>query len=110
MIKRTKSQAKAKETKEQLPNLLANVPAEHAFLCHDGKVFTDMKELTEGLAAMSDETFSYHANPEKNDFANWVRDIIKDEKLARDLMNSSDREQAAKRVAERVDYLKTKLV
>jgi hypothetical protein len=60
MAKKAKSQAKMKETKEQVTNLLAKVPVEHGFLCHDGKVLTDMKELAEGLAAMSGETFGYH--------------------------------------------------
>jgi hypothetical protein len=59
MARNAKSQAK--EPKEQVTNLLTKVPAEHAFLCHDGKVFTDMKELAEGLVAMSDENFGYHA-------------------------------------------------
>ncbi len=96
-------------SKEQAEKFLGKVPEEHVFWCRDGRVIRDMPELGEALASMSDETFVSHSNTEKNDFANWVRDIIKDEKLARDLMNSSDREQAAKRVAERVDYLKTKL-
>ncbi len=106
MAKKVKPQ---EMSKEQAVKLLSKVPEEHAFWCHDGSIFRDIKELAEGLVTMSDEVFAYHANPEKNDFSNWVRDVIKDEKLARDLMNSSDREQAAKRVAERVDYLKTKL-
>jgi hypothetical protein len=58
---------------------------------------------------MSDETFAFHVNTEKNDFANWVRGIIGDEKLTRDLTKSQNRTQAAKKVAERVDFLKAKL-
>ena len=99
----------SKTVKLDAAKILARVPEEYVFWCQDGRIFRDMLELGEAFANMSDETFVFHSNSEKNDFANWVRDIIKDEKLARDLMNSSDREQAAKRVAERVDYLKTKL-
>jgi hypothetical protein len=71
-------------------HLLAKVPVEYAFLCHDGKVFTN-------LVVMSDETFGYHSNPEKNDFSNWVRDVIKDKKLARDFQKSASPDQAAKK-------------
>ena len=100
----------SKTVKLDAAKLLARVPEEYVFWCQDGHVLRDINELGEALASMSDEIFVSHSNTEKNDFANWVRDIIKDEKLARDLMNSSDREQAAKRVAERVDYLRTKRV
>jgi len=41
-----------------------------------------MKELETALNTMTDETYSFHANTEKNDFTNWVQDVIKDEKLA----------------------------
>jgi len=90
--------------------LLARVPEEYVFWCQDGHVLRDINELGEALASMSDETFAFHSNAEKNDFANWVRDIIGDEKLARDLTKSHNRTQAAKKVVERVDFLKAKLV
>ena len=47
----------------------------------------------------TDETYVFHANTEKNDFTNWVRDIINDERLAKDLQQAANRAQAAKLVA-----------
>jgi glucose-1-phosphate adenylyltransferase len=91
--------------KEQAENFLGKVPEEYAFWCYDGSIFRDMKELAEGLVAMSDEVFAYHANPEKNDFSNWVRDVIKDEKLVDDLAQATSKVQAAGCVAKRVTYL-----
>lgn len=89
--------------------LLSKVPEEYVFWCRDGQMFRDMSELGEALPSMSDETFVFHSNGEKNDFANWVRDIIGDGKLARDLVRAQNRIQAAKKVAERIDFLKAKL-
>ena len=89
--------------------LLSKVPEEHVFWCRDGRVFQDMSQLGEALPGMSDETFVFHSNGEKNDFANWVRDVIGDGKLARDLARSQDWTQAAKKVAERIEFLKAKL-
>jgi len=109
MAKRAKSQTKAKDTKQQLANLLAKSPAEQVFLCHDGKVFVDMQELAEGLAAMSNETFAYHANSEKNDFSNWLRDVIKDEKLASDLAKATTRLEATSFVTSRLAFLQSGL-
>lgn len=89
--------------------LLSKVPEEHVFWCRDGQVFRNMSELAQALASMNDETFVFHSNAERNDFANWVRDIIGDGKLARDLVRSHNLTQTAKVVAERVNFLKAKL-
>ena len=89
--------------------LLANVPEEHAFRFHDGHVLRNMRELGNALKTMNKDTFAFHSNAEKSDFGTWVRDVIGDKKLARDLDGSSDRTQAAKSVAERVAFLTRKL-
>jgi hypothetical protein len=68
-----------------------------------------MKELCEGLESMSDETFVFHVNADKNDFSNWVRDVITDEKLARDLSKTRNRSQAVQRVVARVRSLSARL-
>ncbi len=91
--------------KQDAEKMLANVVEEYVFWCCDGRVLRSMQELKEALKTMTDETFAYHANAEKNDFANWVRDIIKDEKLAEDLRKLLNRKTAATRVAARVGFL-----
>jgi hypothetical protein len=68
-----------------------------------------MKELGDALNTMADETYAFHAKTEKNDFANWVRDIIKDERLADDLQKAPNQAQAAKLVASRTSILSKRL-
>jgi len=102
MAKKVKSQAKLKEPADKF---LAKVPADSVFWCRDGSIFGSMKELAEGLVVISDETFTYHSNSEKQDFSNWVRDVIKDERLASELATATDRLQAAEYVAARVTFL-----
>lgn len=84
---------------------LADVPAEYVFRCCDTCVFKNMQELGDGLANMAEETYAYHANTEKNDFSRWVRDIIKDEKLATGLWNAKSKSEAASVVASRITSL-----
>jgi hypothetical protein len=96
-----KVKIKAKE-KGQLDKLLVKVPAEYVFYCRDGSVYADLRELAEGLEAMSDETFAYHSNLEKQDFGNWVRDIVGDEELANDLARATNRVQAAEYLVARI--------
>jgi hypothetical protein len=102
MAKKVKLQTKANKQKGRL---LKKAPAECVFWCHDGSIFTDVNELAEGLAAMSDETFAYHSNLEKHDFSNWIRDVIVDEQLADDLAWATSRLQAAEYVAARLNEL-----
>lgn len=95
--------AKAKSTTRE--KKLARVPEQYIFYCCDGSVYRDMAELAVGLAAMTDEAFAYHCNSEKQDFANWVRDIIEDIELANDLAMARRRSQAADCVADRLVFL-----
>ena len=95
--------------KEDAERLLGDVPQEKAFWCCDDRTLRNVKELGEALTSMADETFARHSNSEKSDFSNWVNDVVGDAKLARDLAKSSNKVLAAKRVAERVDFLSAKL-
>lgn len=89
--------------------LLAKVPEEHVFYLHDGRILRGVGELGEALKNMSDKTFVYHSNANKQDFSNWVKDIIGDERLARDLGKAPNRNQAAECVADRLSFLNSKL-
>jgi len=95
--------------RQEAERLLGNVPEEYVFWCCDGRILRNMQELGEALTTMNDEAFAYHSNSEKSDFSNWVRDIIRDEKLARDIGKSQNRGEAAKAVAERIAFLSSKL-
>ena len=90
--------------------MLGDVLEDHAFRCQDGSVLRNMKELRDALARMADHTFAHHSNAERSDFANWVRDVIGDKKLATELGKSLDRRKAAERVSDRVAFLSGKLL
>ena len=88
---------------------LLKASAELAFYCNDGRLFYDLKELAEGLMAINEATFYHHVREGNNDFSNWVRDVIGDEKLSRDLLKSTTQAQAAKSIDDRVAWLKSKI-
>lgn len=79
------------------------------FWCRDGKAFKNLYELREGLRNMSDETYIFHANAHRNDFSNWVRDVVKDNKLADDLRRANNRDEASKIVDNRIKQLERKI-
>jgi len=95
-------------TKSVAEKRLSDVPADMRFWCHDGRYLNNLVELESALGQMTEDTFRYHSNETKSDFANWVRDVIGDEKLARDLQKSMSRAQAVKSTADRVSWLKSK--
>jgi len=109
LVEEVSEMSKVKVTKQDAEKLLANVPEEQVFWCCDGRIFRNMRDLADGLENMSDETFAYHLNCDKSDFSNWLRDVIGDEKLARDLENPLTRQEAAERVNDRVTFLNMKL-
>ena len=96
-------------TKQDTRRLLADVPEQYAFRCHNGNILRNARDLRDALLDMSDNTFTFHSNSEKRDFIIWVRDVIGDLRLARDLARSTSRLQAAKRTADRVALLSDKL-
>lgn len=96
------------KAKGQTQTFLAPVPEENVFWSCDGQVFKDVKQLAEGLKMMTDESFSYHCNMEKNDFYRWVKDVIKDDDLANSLLMAVTRQQAEKVVNDRITTLSRK--
>lgn len=63
-------------------NPFENVPEEKAFWVSDGKYVKNLCELAEALDKMKEKTFKFHVNKKKNDFSEWIRNVIEDEKLA----------------------------
>lgn len=99
----------AKITKEIAEKLLGPVAHDKAFYVHDDGHINSLLEFESVLGEMQEETFRYHSNDGKNDFSVWVREVVGDEKLSRDLQKSQSREGALKAVVSRVGFLKTRV-
>ncbi|WP_028978686.1 hypothetical protein [Sporocytophaga myxococcoides] len=61
------------------------------FYSNDGKVFTSIEELYRGLKEMSEETFLYHVNKEKNDFYNWIKFVVNYDSFAKSIQKVKTR-------------------
>jgi len=88
--------------------LLSNVPGQFTFRCSNGTVLWNLRDLSRAVGNMPDEVFSFHVSEHKNDFANWVRDIIGDQALARDLLQTRNVATTSRRLTERVAFLDTR--
>ena len=98
-----------KISKEEANRRLGDVPDGKHFWCHDGKLIKNLGELGKALNNMSDETFHYHSGEGRSDFTSWIRDVVGDDKLARDLSKAKSRIQASKAVAQRISFLHSKV-
>ena len=80
-------------TKKQ-HKLLSEVPGEFCFMVVDGSSLKSVSELLDKIEEISEDVFNYHVTDERNDFANWVRDVFDEKELAERLFESKTREQA----------------
>ena len=98
----------AVRTKQDAAGVLADAPDDKRFFCHDGCVSQNLYQLADCLSHISADSFRHHVNDTRNDFANWVRDVLGDDKLAKDLAKAGNHKEAAELVRSRIAWLKNK--
>ena len=98
----------AVNSKEDALKALSDVNPEHNFWVSDGSILKNINDLLFALKKMKKNVFQAHVNKEKNDFANWINDIIKDEKLAKELYKVKDKKKIISKVTQRIAWLKKK--
>ncbi|MEA3255596.1 MAG: hypothetical protein U9Q22_07150 [Candidatus Altiarchaeota archaeon] len=85
---------------------LKDTAADKCFWVSNGWIIRNMLELSTALKNMSDDTFNYHVNKERNDFGKWVKEVIGDKTLAATLGRVKSRNGAVRAVNKRIKQLK----
>jgi len=88
----TKKKVLGKKKKKLKPKLLRKVKPEFSFVVINGKKIRGLPELALEIEFMEDHVFCHHVNENKNDFANWVREVIGEIELADKLMGINKKE------------------
>lgn len=70
-----------------------DAPHEHEFVLADGSRIKNLLELAGALDTMSHDIFEQHVNEYKNDFVNWIRDVLQETGLAERLLASNAKER-----------------
>jgi hypothetical protein len=74
---------------------LVQAPPDKAFWVNGGPVLTDLQQLRDALAGdISDEQFVHHVTGDKNDFAQWVEEVLGDTRCAQALRRARSRTEA----------------
>ncbi len=78
-----------------------------AFWATNGIVIRNMRDLLSTIDAMDEYAFRYHVNEDhnKNDFADWVRDVMGDEDLAMKLESVLDKKKYIQIIKKRLTQL-----
>lgn len=87
--------------------ILDDVKPWDVFRTCNGVYIRNIYELLRYVESCDEYDFRYHVNParEKDDFADWIRETVRDEELANDLEGEFDREDYAKKIRRRLDSL-----
>lgn len=62
-----------------------DLPPEKQFHFHDGTSVASIDALQQKLQSISYQDFYRHVNPDKNDFASWIRHVFHEERLAEEM-------------------------
>ncbi len=57
----------------------------------DGTEISSFEGLIESIKSMNDSVFTHHVNDKKNDFYNWIKDVLKMYELAHEIKNIYDK-------------------
>jgi len=93
--------------KDIAQRILSEVDERKRFFSVNGEVYKNLSDLSLAIKNMSKDTFSYHVNEEKNDFASWIYDVIGDFDLAKELRKSKTKKEFASLVSKRISKLKS---
>lgn len=79
------------------------LPKHQHFYFKHGPVASSLKELLDHLKQIDDDVFSHHVTKQNNDFSNWIKHVLNDDLLAKDIA-SAPKHQAIALIAARLRY------
>jgi len=81
--KKRKSSTKSKNKVIKKPK---TAKPESYFILVNGVPLKNLKELAGACETMNDWVFNHHVNESRNDFANWVEHVLKEEELSSEIV------------------------
>ena len=63
------------------------------FWFHNGKSVKSVEELIIELKQIKDDVFNHHVDSERNDFSSWIKHVLKDEALAKEIEKETSKQK-----------------
>ena len=76
------------------------------FYATNGSILKSLEDMHLFLENTDEETFFNHVNKDKNDLANWARDVLKEKRLSKKMFKTIDRDEMTVFVGEKVESSK----
>ncbi len=99
VIKETKDKPLGHPTKLKKPSkkavktkLKKNIHEDHYFVLLGGHKVKNVKELADALEMIDEHQFKHHVNENKNDFANWIRDVFEEFDLSEKVKTAKNKD------------------
>ena len=90
---------------EEYSKFLSDVSPQKVFWVHNDGSLKNLDDLAMVLEMMPDDVFKHHVNRDKNDFANWINEVIGDIELAKDIRKLKTRDVIFKVIKKRISDL-----
>ena len=87
---------------QEVSRFFSSVSNDRSFKACDGRSIDSVWSLAEHLKVMHPDSYAYHANDSKNDFASWLRDVHNNHDLADRLLSAKGKDHAAKIVSNHI--------
>ncbi len=65
-----------------------------------------LNELSLSLDSADNDVFRYHVTRDRNDFEAWIREMVKDKELAREIARVKTKETLIRKIGERIEELR----
>jgi hypothetical protein len=98
---------KKRITPKEAYKILGRVPASKSFWLCINMELRSLPQLSLALESIDDDVFRYHVNKDKNDFECWIRDVLQDKELAREIARVKTKETLLRKICERTTELKS---
>ena len=85
---------------------LLDVSSSNFFILSNGMKIKNLIELAESLRTMPDKVFGHYVNSHKNDFSNWIKNVIKDNELADNISKTKSKNGIIKLIEKRISEVK----
>ncbi len=85
MNEQTKKKKKKVRKNETNKSKIIQAKPEHYFILVTGVPLKNLKELATSLETMNEWVFNHHVNDQRNDFSNWIKEILKEDELAEEI-------------------------
>lgn len=72
------------------------------FYTCDGKSLKSLQEMLNWINDSNDDAFFHHVNSQRNDFSGWVKEVLKDSPLSKQLKQNQSKEQMVEIIEKRL--------